>query len=273
MNTQSEITIVFEDDDILVINKPAGITVNKADTTKGEQTVQDWSEEYLQMPKQSGGPDWKLPAGANADPKQRPRLEATSGGQWQIEEGNDFLNRGGIVHRLDKETSGILLLAKNPESFVELQRQFKERIVKKTYRALAHGKVIPGEGEINVPVGRLPWNRRQFGVVAGGREALTRYKVLWTKMNPVIKEELSYVELYPETGRTHQIRVHLKYIGHPIFADFLYAGRKIQRDDRKLLSRVFLHAAKLSLQHPRTHEQCTYEAPLPQELQQVLDEM
>ncbi len=238
-----QITIVFEDDDILVINKPAGITVNKADTTKGEQTVQDWSEEYLHL----------------ADK------------EWQIQEGNDFLNRGGIVHRLDKETSGILLLAKNPESFVELQRQFKERIVKKVYRALVHGKVVPEVGEINAPVGRLPWNRRQFGVVAGGREALTRYKVLWTKFSNFSKEELSYVELYPETGRTHQIRVHLKYLGFPIFADFLYAGRITQRDDRKLLSRVFLHAAQITFTHPKTHQTQLYEASLPQELQQTLD--
>jgi 23S rRNA pseudouridine1911/1915/1917 synthase len=243
-NTQiSPIIVIFEDDDILVINKPAGITVNKADTTVGEQTVQDWSEEYMHL--------------ADKD--------------WQIEEGNDFLNRGGIVHRLDKETSGILLLAKTPAAFVELQRQFKERIVKKTYRALAHGKVVPEVGEINVPVGRLPWNRRQFGVVAGGREAFTRYKVLWTKFSKTVREELSYVELYPETGRTHQIRVHLKYINHPIFADFLYAGRKVQRDDRKLLSRVFLHAAKLSFLHPKTQQQVTYESTLPDELQKVID--
>lgn len=238
------ITVIFEDDDILVINKPAGITVNKADTTKGERTVQDWSENKLGF----------------------------TGKEPQIE-GNDFYNRGGIVHRLDKETSGILILAKNPESFLELQRQFKERIVKKTYRALAHGKIIPGVGEINVPVGRLPWNRRQFGVVAGGRDALTRYKVLWTKYSRVIKEDVSYVELYPETGRTHQIRVHLKYIGNPIFADFLYAGRKTQRDDRKLLSRVFLHAAKLSLEHPRKHVMQTFEAPLPRELEIVLEQV
>ncbi len=236
------IPILYEDDDLIVINKPAGIIVNKADTTKGEITVQDWAEEKLKIKKE----------------------------KLKVEQGDDFLNRGGIVHRLDKETSGILLIAKNPASFLELQRQFKERIVKKTYIALAHGKVVPEEGEINVPVGRLPWNRKQFGVVAGGREAKTKYKVVSSKYYEVVKDELSLLELYPETGRTHQIRVHLKYIGHPIFGDFLYAGRKTQRDDRKYLSRVFLHAAKISFLHPRTGEEISFTAALPTELENIL---
>ncbi len=240
----SDISVVFEDDDILVINKPSGITVNKADTTRYEKTVQEWAEEKIQIPQRT----------------------------WVVPEGNDFVNRGGVVHRLDKETSGILLLAKNPESFSELQRQFKERIVKKTYRALAHGKVLPEEGIINVPVGRLPWNRRQFGVVAGGREAVTKYKSLEVFDHELHRQHefLTFLELYPETGRTHQIRVHLKYLGHPIFADFLYAGRKTQRDDRKFLGRVFLHAAKLVFLHPRSQQEVTYESPLPEELQNTL---
>lgn len=241
---QPNITIVFEDDDMLVISKPSGITVNKADTTKGEITVQDWAEEKLQIGIKT----------------------------WDIDAGNDFVNRGGIVHRLDKETSGILLIAKNPQAFSELQRQFKERIIKKTYIALAHGKVTPAEGDIRVPVGRLPWNRKQFGVVAGGREAFTRYRTIRNLSLSIHKgkEQLTLLELYPETGRTHQIRVHLKYIGYPIFADFLYAGRKTQRNDRKLLSRVFLHAAKITFSHPRIAEQVTFESSLPEELQKVL---
>ncbi len=247
-----EITVVFEDDDILVITKPAGMTVNRADTTKDEVTVQDWAESKMELKSE----------------------------MVDLEVGNDFYKRGGIVHRLDKETSGVLLIAKNPEAFVELQRQFKERIVKKTYVALAHGKVVPEEGEVNVPVGRLPWNRRQFGVVAGGREAVTRYKVIRNgrlslpggrQGNDNKKEVVTLLELYPETGRTHQIRVHLKYLGYPIFADFLYAGRKTQRDDRELLSRVFLHAAKLSFIHPQKKEAVTFESPLPGELQHVLN--
>lgn len=250
-----EIEVVFEDDDVLVISKPAGMTVNRADTTKDEVTVQDWAEQKLGIKRME-------------KPKEPVKTEGTLGQSYP----NLFYDRGGIVHRLDKETSGILLLAKNPEVFAELQRQFKERIVKKTYRALVHGKVSPSEGEINVPVGRLPWNRRQFGVVAGGREAMTRYKALETGELHVgnRRESVTLLELYPETGRTHQIRVHLKYLGYPIFADFLYAGRKTQRDDRKLLSRVFLHASKLSFMHPRGKTYMSFESPLPEELQSVL---
>jgi 23S rRNA pseudouridine1911/1915/1917 synthase len=251
-----KITIIFEDEDVLVIDKPAGITVNKADTTVGEITVQDWAEKKLRIEngKLKVEEEENEDVGEYGDPRKL------------------FRDRGGIVHRLDKETSGILLLAKNPESFIELQRQFKERIVKKTYIALAHGKVVPETGEVRVPVGRLPWNRRQFGVVAGGREAVTRYKVIENGELRVEnkKEQLTLVELYPETGRTHQIRVHLKYLGHPIFADFLYAGRKTQRNDRKYLARVFLHAYRISFLHPRTKSEIVLESPLPEELQAVL---
>lgn len=257
------ISIIYQDDDLLVINKPSGITVNKADTTKGEMTVQDWAEKELEI--ESGG----LKIGNEKTTNET--KETTYEGE-EYDPRIAFYQRGGIVHRLDKETSGVLLIAKNPDAFIDLQRQFKERIVKKTYIALAHGKVTPSEGEIRVPVGRLPWNRKQFGVVAGGRESVTKYKtlenfVLLSKNN---KEHLTLLELFPETGRTHQIRVHLKYIGHPIFADFLYAGRKTQRNDRKLLERVFLHAAKISFNHPRTGDWITFESPLPEELSRTL---
>jgi 23S rRNA pseudouridine1911/1915/1917 synthase len=239
------ISILYEDYDVLVLDKPSGITVNNSDTTKGEETVQDWIENKLKAQ------NLKL----EADPE------------------SDFYKRAGIVHRIDKETSGILLVAKNPEAFENMQRQFKERTVKKTYLALAHGKVAPETGQISVPVGRLPWDRKKFGVLAGGREAVTKYKVLGVKSLAVGKKEepVSLLELYPETGRTHQIRVHLKYISHPIFADFLYAGRKTSRDDRKLLGRVFLHAYKISFMHPVTGKQMSLESPLPEELQRVID--
>ena len=187
---------------------------------------------------------------------------------------SDFYKRAGIVHRIDKETSGILLIAKTEDAFISLQQQFKERTVKKTYLALAHGKLVPPQGEIRVPVGRLPWNRRQFGIVAGGREALTEYTVrAYYRSTDKRKELLSFVELNPLTGRTHQIRVHLQYLGHPIYSDFLYAGRKTQREDRKMLSRVFLHAARISFMHPRNQKAVTYEAALPEELQRVMDQL
>ncbi len=242
------IAILFEDEELMVIDKPAGITVNRAETTRGDITVQDFAEEHIGITYQAsttkyGDKDWK--------PE------------------DEFYQRGGVVHRLDKETSGVLILAKNPSAFQILQTQFKERTVKKVYKALAHGKV-PIEGEISVPVGRLPWNKKQFGILPGGRESKTLYKVLSYYQNQKTKETLSLVELYPQSGRTHQIRVHLKYISYPIFSDFLYAGRKTARNDRKILSRVFLHAAQISFFHPKTQETMSFESPLPSELQELL---
>jgi 23S rRNA pseudouridine1911/1915/1917 synthase len=234
--------ILFEDDALVVLDKPAGITVNKADTTKGEVTVQDFIEETY------------------------PSLFT--------DKTTDFGNRGGIVHRLDKETSGVLIVAKSQAAFAAIQAQFKLRTVKKTYIALAHGKITIA-GEVRVPVGRLPWNRKQFGIVAGGRESITKYSVLGSYLlqNAKLPEPLTLLELYPETGRTHQIRVHLKHINHPIFADFLYAGRKTSRDDRKILARVFLHAASISFSHPVSGERMLFSSRLPDELQAVLDNL
>ena len=242
----SDIKVIYEDSDILVLDKPAGITVNRSDTTRGEETVQDWIEKNLKL--------------------KTPNLKGN--------EETDFYKRSGIVHRIDKETSGILLVAKNIESFEGLQRQFKERLIEKTYLALVHGKVIPEVGEISVPVGRLPWNRKKFGVLAGGREAVTKYKVLSILhlVSGKKEEPMSLLELYPKTGRTHQIRVHLKYFNHPIFADFLYAGRKTARDDRKVLNRVFLHAHKISFTHPVTNKQISLESPLPEELAKIINQ-
>lgn len=239
-----EPSIIYEDNDLLVINKPSGITVNRSDTTRDEVTVQDWAKNKFSI------------------------FHPPAGGPFSIDQESDFYKRSGIVHRLDKETSGILLIAKNPDAFVALQAQFKDRTVKKIYHALAHGKITPSRGEIKVPVGRLPWNRKQFGIVAGGREAVTRYQTLKTYTRG--KEILTLVELYPETGRTHQIRVHLKYIGYPIVSDFLYSGKKTSRNDRKSLSRVFLHAAKISFSHPRTNKPMEFESPLAKDLSEFI---
>ncbi|MCL6096100.1 MAG: RluA family pseudouridine synthase [Patescibacteria group bacterium] len=239
--------IIYEDRDVLVLDKPAGITVNRSDTTKGDETVQDWIDAKFSI----------------------------SNFQFSKDEESDFYKRSGIVHRLDKETSGILIVAKTPQAFISLQKQFKERVIKKTYLALVHGKVVPEIGEISVPVGRLPWDRKKFGVLAGGREAVTRYRVISNfkfQISNKKNEEVSLLELYPETGRTHQIRVHLKYFNHPIFADFLYAGRKTSRDDRKILGRVFLHAHKIAFTHPVTDKRIVLESPLPEELQKIISQ-
>lgn len=244
--------ILFEDTDLLVVNKPAGVIVNRSDTTRHETTLQDMVDEYLHKPKNP----------IRLISQRKP-------GEWESPE-DAFVNRSGIVHRLDKETSGVMLVAKTVDAFSNLQKQFKERMVTKSYKALAHGKIVPTTGEISVPVGRLAFNRKRFGVVAGGRESLTEYRVLHYLENEKNHETLTLVELFPKTGRTHQIRVHLQYIGHPIFGDELYAGRKVSREDRKILPRVFLHAATITFLHPSTGKQMSFEAPFPEELETVL---
>jgi 23S rRNA pseudouridine1911/1915/1917 synthase len=246
--------IIFEDDELLVLDKPAGIVVNRSDTTKGEMTLQDFVEEYLKLPKvapRAFDPNFK-----SLDYEEQAKL--------------DFVNRAGIVHRLDKETSGIILVTKTADSFFNLQSQFKDRKVQKTYIALAHGRIEQEKGIIDVEVGRLPWNRKRFGVLSGGRGSVTQYRVISNFKFQISKEDLTLVELSPKTGRTHQIRVHLQYIKHPIFADPLYAGRKTSRNDRQFLSRIFLHAAKISFLHPKTNEIISFESPLSEDLQEFL---
>jgi 23S rRNA pseudouridine1911/1915/1917 synthase len=251
--------IIFEDSDLLILDKPAGMIANRSDTTKGETTLQDFVEDYLKLPKST--PRAFDPNFKNLDYKVQAKL--------------DFISRSGVVHRLDKETSGIILVAKTAEAFINLQSQFKERKVQKIYIALAHGKIEPEKGIIDVEVGRLPWNRKRFGVLSGGRGSITQYRVLSIKYLVFgnIKETLSLVELSPKTGRTHQIRVHLQYIKHPIFADPLYAGRKTSKNDRELLPRIFLHASKISFFHPKTGKLLSFESSLSEELSIFLDSL
>lgn len=249
-----DISIIYEDESMVVVNKPAGMIVNKADTAKGQMTLQDVIEEKFQISQ-----------------LQFPMLD-----EYMVDGYNkldEFKSRSGIVHRLDKETSGIILIAKTPATFIKLQDQFKSKIVQKTYTTLVHGKVEPTSSEIVAPIGRLPWNRMRFGVFPEGRFSHTNYTVLKNLRLEVGKssEEFSLVEVYPQTGRTHQIRVHFQYIKHPVFGDELYAGRKTGRDDRKLLTRHFLHASKISLKHPTTNEPVEFKSELPKELSDFLD--
>lgn len=230
---------LYEDDALLVIDKPAGIVVNRADTVQG-QTVQDW-------------------------------IEGLRGGAYDGDD--DFALRSGIAHRIDKETSGILLAAKTRDAFAGLQAQFKNRTVHKTYMAFVHGRLVPETGEVNAPVGRLPWNREQFGIVPGGKEALTRYRTTGVRVFTSPSGErivFSVVQLYPETGRTHQIRVHMKYLGHPLLGDYLYAGRKTSRDDRVWAPRVMLHAWELSCTHPVTGEPFAVTSPVHRDMESLI---
>lgn len=254
-----EPSIIFEDDNLLVVNKPAGVIVNKADSAKGFITLQDWIENTYGIQKSKPLSD-----------QQKSKYVVEGYNKY-----DEFISRSGIVHRLDKETSGIILVAKNPETFINLQNQFKSGLVTKTYTTLVHGKVENKTGEIDAPIGRLPWNRMRFGVFPQGRSAQSKYKVLSYKVNKTGKtqEILSLVEVYPQTGRTHQIRVHFQYIKHPVFGDELYAGRKTGRQDRIDLDRHFLHASKIHIIHPTTNLAADFESALPDSLSNFLTKL
>jgi 23S rRNA pseudouridine1911/1915/1917 synthase len=231
--------IIYEDDSILIVSKPAGQIVNRAETTKGVKTLQDELEGYFRIGKPEEG----------------------IGG------------RAGIVHRLDKETSGVLVVAKTEEAFIDLQAQFKSREVKKEYLALVHGKVKEKMGRIEAPLGRNPKNRMRFAVVEGGRRAATEYEVISDQRTVVSEEGFSYLRVKPLTGRTHQIRIHMKHIGHPVVADPLYLSRKQLKKDHQWCPRIFLHAESLGIKHPETGAWMRFEAELPEDLKSALDSL
>lgn len=232
--------VIFQDEQLLILDKPAGWVVNESQTTKRQMVIQRW---LSSMP---------YPLAKNAK------------------------MRSGIVHRLDKETSGILVVAKTKDVFENLQAQFKARKVKKTYTALVHGKVEPEKGTINAPVGRLPWNRERFGVLPGGREAVTEYEVdsyysqPSTHLSRAKSRDYTLLTLFPKTGRTHQIRIHAKYLGHPIVSDEFYAGRKTARADRKWCPHLFLHASGISFKHPKTGKKISFKSNIPRDLKDSL---
>lgn len=227
--------IIYEDESLFVVEKPFGWITDSSNTTTNQPVLQKWVADNFQFPI------------------------------------NNFQFRNGIVHRLDKETSGLILIAKNKVAFEDLQRQFKERVIHKTYVALSHGKVEPAEGVINEPVDRLPWRRDRFGVMAGGREAVTKYKVVGNYT--LDAKPYTLLELMPQTGRTHQIRIHLKHLGFPIVSDEFYAGRKTARHDRKWCPRLFLHSCEITFFHPLTKLETSFKIDLAEDLLQVLEKL
>ena len=216
----------------MVLTKPAGMIVNRAQTTAGKITLEDWLD-----------------------------LKGIRG-----------LDRHGIVPRLDKDTSGLIVVGKTAEAMQALLAQFKNRQVKKSYLALVHGRLEPKVGTINAPISRNPFNRQRFGIFIGGRAATTDYKLESVYLNPE-GEELSLVKAFPLTGRTHQIRVHFKSLNHPLVSDPWYGGRKTAKKDLRFCPRLFLHAASLEIKHPVTNNHLHYEVSLPEDLQSVLNKL
>ncbi|TAF64290.1 MAG: RluA family pseudouridine synthase [Cytophagales bacterium] len=238
--------IVYEDDDLLLVNKSAGMVVHPAYNHWEGTLVNALLYHFSQLPKNADG-------------------------------------RPGLVHRIDKDTSGLLVVAKTEEALVHLARQFYDHSITRTYQALVWGCPTNTEGTVNVPLGRSQKDRRiveaypieKYGVTPA-KNAITHYKVL---------KNLHYVSLLEcrlETGRTHQIRAHMKYLGHPIFNDATYNGDKILRGTVfsaykafvencfKMIPRQALHAKSLGFIHPTTHQYMYFETPLPDDFQQVL---
>src|SRR5687768_5326254 len=228
--------IVFEDDALIVVNKPAGLVVHPA---AGIQTG----------------------TLANALAYHFEKLSTNAGAI-----------RHGIVHRLDKDTSGLLAVAKTERAHEHLADQFRERKVFKSYLALVHGVLERDTGRIEEPLARDPRNRTRMAIVRGGRGALSLYKVRRRF------DRFTLLDVEIKTGRTHQIRVHLASLKHPVVGDEVYGGgrdntvrdSKVRVDIRKL-KRHFLHAAELGLRHPVSGEQLRFQVPLPPELQQLLE--
>lgn len=226
--------IVHEDDEIVVVNKPPGMVVHPA---YGHRTGTLVNAVLAHCP--------------------------------DLARGKDAL-RPGIVHRLDKDTSGLIIVAKNDSAQRRLQRQFKRREVKKLYAALLEGHLDPVRGAIEAPIGRDKKRRKRMAVVEGGREARTDYRVIEYFGHSGSKASRPYtlVEAAPQTGRTHQIRVHFASIGHPLVGDPVYGFR---RQRLSTLQRQFLHAKTLGFRLPRTNEYIEFTAELPHDLQRVLE--
>lgn len=223
------LTILYEDSDLIAVDKPAGLVVHPAAGHGGGTLV-------------------------NAILYHSPDIQGVGGVQ-----------RPGIVHRLDKDTSGIILVAKNDAAHRHLQAQFKARTVAKTYLAVIHGHIEPTRGRIDAPIGRDPRHRQRMAVVplASGREAVTDYE---TQVN---WGPASLIAAFPRTGRTHQIRVHFAALGHPLVGDTTYGPRR----DPFHLGRHFLHAHRLQFQRPSDGVSLDLRSPLPPDLQALIDRL
>ncbi len=226
------IDIIYEDNDIIVVNKPKGLVVHPA----------------------NGNPDGTLVNAIMAICK-----DTLSGIGGEI--------RPGIVHRLDKDTSGLLIVAKNDIAHIKMSDEIKNRQVKKTYIALVRGLVPENEATIKMPIGRSTKDRKKMAVTKNGKEAITHFKVLgrYTTNNG----SYTLLEIKIETGRTHQIRVHMAEIGYPVIGDRVYSNGK---NEFKVEGQC-LHAKKLEFKHPITSKEMNLEAPLPRYFTKILEEL
>ena len=226
------LAVVYEDQDLAVVDKPAGLVVHP-----GASTTDTLVHALL----------FKF------------RNLSHSGGE----------GRPGIVHRLDKWTSGLLVVAKNDWTHAALSKAFQNRAVEKTYLALVHGKLRQSSGEVNLNIGRHATIRTRMSAQPRGRTALSTYRRLEEIGN------FSLVEVQIKTGRTHQIRVHLTAIGHPVVGDEVYGEHAYAQFSKKYgkPARHFLHAARLEFSHPRSGERLQFQSPLPEDLQTLLDRL
>lgn len=226
------ISVIYEDKDILVVNKPKGLVVHPA----------------------NGNPDGTLVNAILALCK-----DSLSGIGGEI--------RPGIVHRLDKDTSGLLIVAKNDVAHVKMSEQIKNREVKKTYIALVRGFVPEQEATINMPIGRSNKDRKKMAITKNGKQAITHFHVL--ERFRTQKASYTLLEIKIDTGRTHQIRVHMAEIGHPVIGDMVYSNGKNEFG----VEGQCLHAQKLEFKHPITGKQMKLEAPLPDYLKEILEQL
>ena len=233
----NEISIIYEDDALVAVNKPPGILVH-TDGHGGAATVVDWMVAHYPQSQNVGEPMF-------------------------LSNGNE-ITRPGVVHRIDRETSGVLLLCKTQEAFLFLKQQFQNRTVKKTYNAFVYGILKEKKGRIDLEIRRSKKDFRMYvagsGPIGTSRAATTEFAVLKER------QDSSFMELYPKTGRTHQIRVHMKAIGHPVVCDKLYAPKRPQLLGFK---RLALHARMITFRHPNGSV-LSLEAPFPEDFEQAL---
>jgi len=237
---EKEVQIIYEDENVLAVNKPAGLVVHSDGKTE-EPTLVDWIL------------------------KNYPEIKGI-GESMELSDGTD-IERPGIVHRLDRDTSGVMLIAKNQETFLFLKRQFQEREIKKVYRAIVYGAFKESRGTIDKPIGKSKKDFRRWSTgrdLRGTiRDAVTEYRVLCGA------EEFSHIEVYPKTGRTHQIRVHMKAIQRPIVCDRLYSPKK---ECVLGLNRMALHALSIKFSL-RGGMSIKIEAPLPSDFSNALEQI